>query len=167
MQHECPRCHEMLNSHNAIELHMLGEEGCYKGGEKIADKIRERISTLKGQVHYLLIQEPSTAGDDNYLEGFYNLLIAHTHYYDPKEKAFREKQGIPLAKLKYKVKAGSLSRLRRYIQEEDRELCHKKNPDGTYSEEWKIPHDCTLASRQVELRRSQEASASRKEWAMR
>ncbi len=166
MQHECPRCHDSLNSQNAVNLHMLGEEGCYKDGERIADTIRERIDTLKGQVHYLLILKPSTAGDDNFLEGYFNVLIAHTHYYDPQLQAFREKQGIPLSKLKFKVKSGSLSRLRRYIQEEDRQLYHKREGNG-YSDEWKAQHDCTLPSRQTELRKSIEADISRKEWARR
>ena len=156
--HECPRCHRMLPSHQAASYHLIGAERCYTDGEEIADRLHSRIDTLKGQVEFLLIRYPGTRGDDAMLTGWHQVFFQHTHYYDVATQAFHEKQGARLKDIKYKVKEGSLSRLRRFIQREDKLTYH--NEDGSFRQQ----HLCLLASRQVQLVRAIEQDESRKQW---
>lgn len=156
--HECPRCHQMLPSIQAVNYHLIGEERCYTDGEEIAARLHSRIDTLKGQVEFLLIRYPGTRGDDAMLAGWHRVFFQHTHYYDQSDQSFHEKQGVRLKDVRFTVKEGSLSRLRRFIQRDDKRLCH--NEDGSFIRQ----HECLLPSRQVQLVRSIEQDESRKQW---
>ena len=159
MQQQCPRCKNFLNSRNAYDLHLLSIEGCYTSNTSIVEKITERINTLRGQVHYLLCIQPGTRGDDTILEGWHKVYFQHTHYYEPATQGFHERKDIPISQLHMKVKGGSLSRLRRFVQMEDRELYHDEEGRPI------MEHDCILPSGQVQLRRQIEAQLSRALWA--
>ena len=92
------------------------------------------------------------------LTGWHQVFFQHTHYYDTQDQAFHEKQGVKLKEVKYRVKEGSLSRLRRFIQRADKTAYH--NADGSFIGQ----HVCLLASRQVQLVRSIEQQESRRAW---
>lgn len=155
----CPRCHAELHSRNALEWHALQVEGCYPSTfDSVADTLRSRIDTLRGKVEFLLFTQPSTRGSDNFLAGWYSVIFAKTHYYDAASQSFVSKRSVPLSELRYQVKEGSLSRLRRFCQRYDRETYH--DADGATI----IPHLCILPSAQLQLRRGLEAEESRRLW---
>ncbi len=156
--YECPRCHKMLGSLQAVNYHLIGEESCYTDGVEIAERIHSKIDTLKGQVEFILYRYPGSRGDDSMLAGWHQVFFQHTHYYYMHDQAFHEKQGIMLKDMKYRVKEGSLSRLRRFIQRTDKTTYH--NEDGSF----RVQHECLLPSRQVQLIRSIEQQESRKAW---
>lgn len=148
----------MLSSMQAVRYHLIGEERCYTDGTQIAERLKSRIDTLRGQVEFLLYRYPGSRGDDAMLTGWHQVFFQHTHYYDASTQAFHEKQGLALREVKFRVKEGSLSRLRRFIQRQDRLAYH--NEDGSF----RAQHECLLASKQVQLIREIESQESRKEW---
>ncbi|MEM3245701.1 MAG: hypothetical protein QXN16_02950 [Candidatus Micrarchaeaceae archaeon] len=169
----CPRCHALLNSQNALKLHMLQAERCYPSSDDlIADAIQERIDTLSGAVHYILIKIPSTRGDDELLAHWYRTIFAKTEQYDYDIHAFRSIAITPEAAVK-SVKTESIGRLRRHIQEEDRKLYHKHHTEfdakgreiTVYEPTWLQEHLCVLPSYQTQLKRQIEYEESRQLWA--
>ncbi|MEM3416251.1 MAG: hypothetical protein QW719_02860 [Candidatus Micrarchaeaceae archaeon] len=169
----CPRCHAQLNSKNALTLHMLQAERCYPTTDDlIVDKIKERIDTLKGAVHFILIKIPATRGDDELLAHWYRTIFAKTEQYDYTIHAFRSIALSPDAIVKG-VKTESVGRVRRHIQEEDRKLFHKhhtvldeKGKTITiYEAEWTTDHLCVLPSHQTQIRRQIEFEESKQIWA--
>ena len=162
IQHECPRCHAMLNTKNALAFHALQDEHCYPTSfDAIADKILSRIESLQGQVDFLLIAIPSTRGDNEFLAKWHAVIFQHTHYYDAAQQAFHEKQGAELRTLAHHIKQASLERLKRFTQSNDRHAWHMSNGSAKYA------HACVLPSRQVDLRHMIEAEESRFIWARR
>lgn len=161
-QHECPRCRATLATKNALTFHALQEEHCYPSSfDRIADKIASRIETLQGQVDFLLYAIPPTRGDNEFLAKWHAVIFQHTHYYDTATQAFHEKHGAELKTLSHHVKQASLERLKRFTQRADRDAYHFE--DGAS----KSVHNCTLPSRQVDLRHMIEAEESKYLWASR
>ncbi|MEM3215955.1 MAG: hypothetical protein QXS81_01295 [Candidatus Micrarchaeaceae archaeon] len=169
----CPRCHAQLNSKNALTLHMLQTERCYPTTDDlIVDKIKERIDTLKGAVHYILIKIPATRGDDELLAHWYRVIFTKTEQYDYDIHAFRSIAITPEAAVK-SVKTESIGRLRRHLQEEDRKLFHKRHIEHdakgreiiVYEPAWLQDHLCVLPSYQTQIRRQIEFEESKQLWA--
>jgi hypothetical protein len=150
---------------------MLQDEICYPDpiNESILDMVKGRITDKTGQVHFLLLKEPGTKGDNELLAGWYHVFFQHTHTYDPNTQSFIEKQGIKLSQMKYRVRQATLERIKRKLQEEDGLLYHKKMKDEkdrtVILEEWLYPHTCLRASSQHQLQSRVEYEISRKGWA--
>ncbi|MEM3414799.1 MAG: hypothetical protein QW575_04450 [Thermoproteota archaeon] len=169
----CPRCHAQLNSKNALTLHMLQAERCYPTTDDlIVDKIKERIDTLKGAVHYILIKIPATRGDDELLAHWYRTIITKTEQYDYNIHAFRPTAITPEAIVKG-VKTESIGRVRRHLQEEDKKLYHKHHTETdsngreiiVYEPGWLQDHLCVLPTYQTQIRRQIEYEESKQLWA--
>ena len=168
--YDCPRCHAQLASRNAQRWHALQVEHCYPSTDDlIADRIRERISTLRGQIHLLLLKIPSTRGDDELLAHWYRTIVKRTEQYDYDIHAFRSIAITPEQAVK-SVKVESIGRLRRFIQRYDKECYHKWHWEDAsqkakvFEDAWTQEHDCVLASAQTTLRRDIEAQESRIAW---
>ena len=171
----CPRgCKAEFASRNALAWHMLHDERCYPDplNESIASRIRERIGTLRGRIHFLLLKIPSTRGDDELLAHWYRVIISKQEVYDYETSSFHENPIKPRRVIE-STKTESIGRLRRYIQEDDKKRYHKKHTERDakgneitiYEDGWMFEHDCVLASAQTQLRRSIEQSESRTGWA--
>lgn len=137
--------------------------------DEIRAWIHERAGTLKANVHYLLIKIPGTRGDDELLSSWYRVIFTKQEIYDYDIHAFRSAPITPSQIVK-SVKTESIGRLRRYLQEEDKQLYHRHHEewnaakgkmDTIYETAWLTEHACVLPSYQLQLRHSLEASESR------
>lgn len=170
MQIQCPKCNAFLKSKNALAFHMLQDEQCYpSSNDSIADRVKENLEKKEGQVHFLLLKEPSTRGSNMFLYGWYNVIFAKTHIYEAGQFKPTAKAAIKLAELNFQTRPDTLSRAKRNLQLEDKKLYHKKreytNEKGKvvidYLDDWEVKHECILTSSQTQLKHEIEEQAYR------